>query len=514
MDPDLLEHRRREVLEAIAARYAPKQSSTRNFKGNFRSHGKGASVKPLDDAEVQPTANDEALALALQQEELGEEETEADPELSRALALSRQEKELADRHGQDEGVEIEESSEREEEEISEIEEVHHSDDSMEEVSLVPSEQTTPMTLSRQHSDEDLAETFKSERDEDEDFEIMKVDKRLPDKKPDSTKDQVKSQRALDRVDAALARTDGEVKVQSRVTQIPDVPPPLTPEGRAQPTASVPSHFPAPSGQLSSVGDAVTTGIVASESSAHSSAENVTSGEHAAVPISLEPLGSTRNAQLLFPNSEISIPTPSTKPAKQKPRNTSPDIDYDDHLPDEIREPHRLTVDPFLAYAHRDEDTDSLHDLHPSMSRSPSRSSLEQSEEPSGAATEDESEFEQEDEENEDEEDDEDDDEQEGSLRWSKSPSPVARKRPQLQTEQSGETIPSEGEDEGEGMAPADMVAEEDDYARFLASIKNRDLNEVRTEIDDEIRVLNAANKVAMRDSDEISQAMIAQIQVS
>lgn len=64
------------------------------------------------------------------------------------------------------------------------------------------------------------------------------------------------------------------------------------------------------------------------------------------------------------------------------------------------------------------------------------------------------------------------------------------------------------------MAREDMVAEEDDYARFMAQIKNRDLNEVRTEIDDEIRVLNSQNKVAMRDSDEITQAMIAQIQVS
>ena len=108
----------------------------------------------------------------------------------------------------------------------------------------------------------------------------------------------------------------------------------------------------------------------------------------------------------------------------------------------------------------------------------------------------------------------DDEDNEDAVRWSKSPSPAPVSRPPLHTEQSGETIPSEVEDEDVDMAPADMVAEEDDYARFLASIKNRDLNEVRTEIDDEIRVLNAANKVAMRDSDEISQAMISQIQVS
>ena len=106
-----------------------------------------------------------------------------------------------------------------------------------------------------------------------------------------------------------------------------------------------------------------------------------------------------------------------------------------------------------------------------------------------------------------------DDGDEDAIEWSKSPSPTRVSRPPLQPAQSGETIPSEVEDEDEDMAPSEMVAEQDDYARFMASIRNRDLNEVRTEIDDEIRVLNNQNKVAMRDSDEITQAMVAQIQV-
>lgn len=107
------------------------------------------------------------------------------------------------------------------------------------------------------------------------------------------------------------------------------------------------------------------------------------------------------------------------------------------------------------------------------------------------------------------------------IRWSKSPSPNAQARtgrPKLQPEASTDSVavepevePEVDEDEGE-MDAEDMAAEEDDYARFISSIKNRDLNEVRTEIDDEIRVLNNQNKVAMRDSDEITQAMISQIQ--
>ena len=121
-----------------------------------------------------------------------------------------------------------------------------------------------------------------------------------------------------------------------------------------------------------------------------------------------------------------------------------------------------------------------------------------------------------------------------SIEWSRSPSPPparshhsatpssAPQRPPLQPNQSVQSVDSTGSavapdfDEGEDvdMNANDMVEEQDDYARFLANIKNRDLNEVRGEIDDEIRILNGQNKVAMRDSDEITLAMVAQIQVS
>jgi len=110
----------------------------------------------------------------------------------------------------------------------------------------------------------------------------------------------------------------------------------------------------------------------------------------------------------------------------------------------------------------------------------------------------------------DEEMDEDGDSR--SIEWSKSPSPRPS-RPSLQANRSISSMPSEAVDEEDvDMNRDDMDAEEDDYARFMAQIKNRDLNEVRTEIDDEIRILNQQNKVAMRDSEEITQVMVAQIQ--
>lgn len=104
----------------------------------------------------------------------------------------------------------------------------------------------------------------------------------------------------------------------------------------------------------------------------------------------------------------------------------------------------------------------------------------------------------------DSEDDELDDSR--SLEWSLSPEPEPR---QTQTDTFPAPPPGLEEDEG-GI---DMNAEGDDYARFLASIKHRNLEQVRQEIDNEIRNLNQQNKVAMRDSEEITHQMVAQIQV-
>ena len=59
----------------------------------------------------------------------------------------------------------------------------------------------------------------------------------------------------------------------------------------------------------------------------------------------------------------------------------------------------------------------------------------------------------------------------------------------------------------------DPVAEEGEFARFMSQVKGKNIDDVRREIDDEITSLNRQKKVAMRDSEEINQQMIAQIMV-
>lgn len=59
----------------------------------------------------------------------------------------------------------------------------------------------------------------------------------------------------------------------------------------------------------------------------------------------------------------------------------------------------------------------------------------------------------------------------------------------------------------------DLHAEEGEFARFLSQVKGRNLNDVRREIDDEIKILNEQKKAAMRDSGDITQQMVSQIMV-
>lgn len=152
VDPDLAEHRRRQILDAITSRYASARASPRKSL-DVSVTPFGASHAPSqpqlfddpdmfadmedDSTTIVPTANDEALALALQQEELGSDEEEADPELARALAMSRREKEEKDSLGYTGSDGIGGGS------VNENEDEGMSDDSMEEVELVPSEQSTP-----------------------------------------------------------------------------------------------------------------------------------------------------------------------------------------------------------------------------------------------------------------------------------------------------------------------------------------------------------------------------------
>lgn len=72
-------------------------------------------------------------------------------------------------------------------------------------------------------------------------------------------------------------------------------------------------------------------------------------------------------------------------------------------------------------------------------------------------------------------------------------------------------IPDEDWDAAQEMDP---LAEESEYAQFMSQVRGRNLDDVRKEIDDEIRSLNQQKKVAMRDSEDITQQMISQIMVS
>lgn len=105
------------------------------------------------------------------------------------------------------------------------------------------------------------------------------------------------------------------------------------------------------------------------------------------------------------------------------------------------------------------------------------------------------------------ESDDDDLDDSRSIEWSQSPEPERRATQKR-------TFPTPPPDLEEDEGGIDMNAEGDDYARFLASIQHRNLEQVRQELDNEIRDLNQQNKVAMRDSEEITHQMVAQIQVS
>ncbi|TFK49959.1 PIN domain-like protein [Heliocybe sulcata] len=66
----------------------------------------------------------------------------------------------------------------------------------------------------------------------------------------------------------------------------------------------------------------------------------------------------------------------------------------------------------------------------------------------------------------------------------------------------------EGWDAAQEMDPA---TEEGEFARFISQVKGRDLKDVRSEIDAEIKTLNEQRKIAMRDSEDITHQMVAQI---
>jgi DNA excision repair protein ERCC-5 len=96
--------------------------------------------------------------------------------------------------------------------------------------------------------------------------------------------------------------------------------------------------------------------------------------------------------------------------------------------------------------------------------------------------------------------------------WSRSPSPVADALVATETEAS--KAPAVDDDSWDAAQEMDPRAEEGEFARFLSQVNGKDLDDVRREIDEEIKTLNQQKKAALRDSDDITQQMIAQIMVS
>ncbi|KAF8501684.1 hypothetical protein F5888DRAFT_1875010 [Russula emetica] len=94
--------------------------------------------------------------------------------------------------------------------------------------------------------------------------------------------------------------------------------------------------------------------------------------------------------------------------------------------------------------------------------------------------------------------------------WSRSPSPVEDSLFATETPASKATTVEDSWDAAQEMDPH---AEEGEFARFLSQVKGKDLDDVRREIDEEIKTLNQQKKAAMRDSEDITQQMIAQIMV-
>ncbi|EPQ52893.1 hypothetical protein GLOTRDRAFT_10815, partial [Gloeophyllum trabeum ATCC 11539] len=89
----------------------------------------------------------------------------------------------------------------------------------------------------------------------------------------------------------------------------------------------------------------------------------------------------------------------------------------------------------------------------------------------------------------------------------RSPSPVDEE--QAQSAEAEETRAAE--DTWDAAQEMDPTAEEGEFARFISQVKGRDLNDVRNEIDAEIKALNEQRKIALRDSEDITHQMVAQI---
>jgi len=99
-----------------------------------------------------------------------------------------------------------------------------------------------------------------------------------------------------------------------------------------------------------------------------------------------------------------------------------------------------------------------------------------------------------------------DHDEEPPFAWSRTPSPMRDLEP---------SAPIRGVEESwDAAEEMDIHAEEGEFARFMSQVKGRNVDDIRKEIDDEIKSLNQQRKNAMRDSEDITQQMVSQIMVS
>jgi DNA excision repair protein ERCC-5 len=94
--------------------------------------------------------------------------------------------------------------------------------------------------------------------------------------------------------------------------------------------------------------------------------------------------------------------------------------------------------------------------------------------------------------------------------WGRSPSPEAGASHERET---SDHLAQNDSGHWDAAQEMDVIAEEGDFAQFLSQMKGQDLEAARREIDSEIRELNKQKKVAMRDSEDVTQQMISQIMV-
>ncbi|WRT66434.1 uncharacterized protein IL334_003390 [Kwoniella shivajii] len=544
VDKDLREHRRREVLEAIARRYAPARPSRKSLDIAVKPFGasRTATSKPLFDAqdeedeeEVIPTANDEALALALQQEELGSDEEEVDEDLAKALAMSRRDKERRERSVTEEAD-------------WEVQGKEEEDEDMEEVQLIPTRPTTPVeTTSTEPEEEEDDDEFEEVATEPGPSRTQSVTEIIQSSmsSPSLVGEEEEVPIITARKTAALTKPAGisdHRPISSEVIDINDddeeEDAPLfvgTKESskRQQETlpilsstfSTIPQSRPSPQqsfsespGDFQLIPELLPQISPAPASSNHGPSAKISVSKPVTPPIQHQTAAPPPPSTIPKPKPIQRMPSATVRPSPLRkvtqPASSPISIDTEDEpisAPPPL--PPRQPSSSYTGALTRPESPIASIDgprlISPSPSPVASRPNLSPSPPPVLSLANEALRFRREVSPSSGEEDDEDMDDSR-SIEWSASPPPMPR--PALQPTDSATTIPSEVEDQDGDITPGDMAAEEDDYARFIAQIKGRDLNEVRTEIDDEIRILNSENRNAMRDSDEITQTMIVQIQ--